>query len=118
MPKPSPSIVVISALFLALGCLDLYRGLAPLFGAGAPGHLAGDDVLVIAIGVAAAVGGVFVFYGRNWARWLLAAWMAFHVALSVGHLGELLAHVAIFGAVAFFLFRPGAAKHFRRVAGS
>jgi hypothetical protein len=113
MRKTPPSILVVGAVFLALGVLDVWRGVAPLFGAGARPRLAGDDLLVLAIGVAALIGGAFAIRGRNWARWLLAAWMAFHVAISIGKPFELVAHLAIFGCVAFLLFRPPAATHFK-----
>ena len=76
------SIVGAGVVFLLLGVLDLWRGLAPLFGSAR--HLAGDDAWVLAIGIAALVGGFYVLRGRNWARWLLAAWMLFHVVISVG----------------------------------
>jgi hypothetical protein len=112
MRKPVTSIVVVGVLFLALGVLDVWRGVAPLF---TDGHarLAGDDVLVLAIGVAALIGGTFVLRGQNWARWLLAAWMALHVAISIGKPTTLVAHLAIFGFIAFLLFRPPASAHFR-----
>ncbi len=112
--KPPPSIAVIGAIFLALACLDLVRGFAPLLQSG---HLMGDDLLVAGIGVAAGVGGAFVLAGHEWARWLLAAWMALHVALSIGDPGKLVAHVVIFGVLAFFLFRPRATAFFRRSPG-
>jgi hypothetical protein len=67
---------------------------------------------VLAIGLAALIGGTFVLRGQNWARWLLAAWMAFHVAISVGKPTALVAHLAIFGFIAFLLFRPPASAHF------
>ena len=105
------SIVGAGVVFLLLGVLDLWRGLAPLFGSAR--HLAGDDAWVLAIGIAALVGGVYVLRGRNWARWLLAAWMLFHVVISVGHPGQLAAHLAIFGFIAYLLFRPAATEFFR-----
>jgi hypothetical protein len=110
MRRPTTSILVVGVLFLALGLLDVWRGVAPLF----DGHsrLAGDDVMVLAIGVAALIGGTFVLRGRNWARWLLAVWMAFHVAISVGKPTALVAHLVIFGFIAFLLFRPPASAHF------
>ena len=112
MRKTLPSILVVGIIFLALGVLDVWRGVAPLFGGGAQARLAGDDVLVLLIGVAALIGGTFVLRGRNWARWLLAAWMALHVAISVGKPTELVAHLVIFGCIAFLLFRPRASAHF------
>jgi hypothetical protein len=111
--RPIPSVVAVGVLFLLLGVLDLWRGLAPLFGP-APGfHLAGDDMLVLAIGIAALVGGAYVIRCRNWARWLLALWMALHVAISAGQPAKMVAHLAIFGFVAFLLFRPKASVCFR-----
>jgi len=110
MRKSIPSIIVTGVIFLALGVLDVWRGIAPLFGA--TGRLAGDDVLVLAIGVAALIGGTFVLRGRNWARWLLAAWMALHVVISIGEPFKLVAHLVIFGFIAFLLFRPPASAHF------
>ena len=50
--------------------------------------------------------------GTNWARWLLAAWMALHVAISIGQPTALIAHLVIFGFVAWLLFRSGASPHF------
>jgi hypothetical protein len=74
--------------------------------------MAVDDVEVLAIGIAALVGGVYLMKRRNWARWLLAVWMAFHVAISIGQPKQLVAHIVIFGAIAFLLFRPGASPYF------
>jgi hypothetical protein len=106
------SVLAVGVLFLILGALDLYRGIAPLL-ASAPGwHMAIDDVEVLAIGIAAIVGGIYLLRGANWARWLLAVWMALHVAISIGQPSTLLAHVVIFGFVAYLLFRPGASTHF------
>ena len=100
------SIVVVAVIFLALGVLDIARGLAPLFASAPRWHMATDDVEVLAIGIAAIVGGVYLLRGRNWARWLLAMWMAFHVAISIGQPRQLVAHLVIFGCIAFLLFRP------------
>jgi hypothetical protein len=117
MRKLIPSIKVVGVLFLALGVLDLWRGLAPIRGGG-QSRLAADDMQVLAIGVAALIGGAFVLRGQNWARWLLAAWMALHVAISVGQPIAFAAHLVIFGFIAFLLFRSRASEHFRpRVEG-
>jgi hypothetical protein len=104
------SVVAVGVVFLGLGVLDVWRGVAPLFGAAK--RLASDDLLVLAIGVAALVGGTFVIRGRNWARWLLAAWMLLHVVISIAHPAQLVAHLAIFGFIAFMLLRPAASAHF------
>ena len=112
MRKPIPSILVVGVVFLLLGVLDVWRGLAPLLGGG-QARLATDDMQVLPIGVAALIGGTFVIRGQNWARWLLAAWMALHVAISIGQPMAFAAHLAIFGCIAFLLFRSRASAYFR-----
>ena len=77
-------MIAVGVIFLVLGVLDIWRGLAPLFASAPHWHMATDDVEVLAIGVAAIVGGIYVLRGANWARWLLAVWMALHVAISIG----------------------------------
>ena len=105
-----PSILAVGVLFLLLGVLDVYRGVAPMLAnASRP---ATDDLEVLAIGIAALVGGAFVLRGHNWARWLLAAWMLLHVVISVGQPRELIAHLLIFGFVAYLLFRSRASAYF------
>jgi hypothetical protein len=108
------SLIVVGVIFLALGVLDITRGLAPLFASAPHWHMAADDVEVLAIGIAAIVGGVYVLKGRNWARWLLAVWMAFHVAISIGQPKQLVAHLVIFGCIAYLLFRRGVSHYFLR----
>jgi hypothetical protein len=39
--------------------------------------------------------------------------MLLHVAISVGDVGKLIAHAAIFGFLAYLLFRPAAREFFR-----
>ena len=74
-----------------------------------------DAVWVCLLRLLALLGGVFLLRGRNWARWLLALWMAFHVGLSVLHsTRELMMHLLLFGLIGYFLFRPVANAYFRR----
>ena len=105
-------ILVVGVLFLVLGAVDVYQGVAPMFRSAS--RPATDDLQVLAVGVTALAGGAFVLRGHNWARWLLAVWMLFHVVISVGHPGQLVAHIVIFGCMAFVLFRPGAGGFFGR----
>jgi len=64
--------------------------------------------------IASIVAGVFMLYGRNWARWLLVAWMAFHIVLSALHSAlQLLMHAVIFSVILYFLFRRPASAYFR-----
>lgn len=115
-PKKRPVFVsIIAALFIAFGLLDVWLGVSPL--TSKPAHLASDDLLVSSIGMTALIGSIFVLKGYNWARWLLAAWMALHVALSIRQPYALLGHLVIFGLVLAGLFYPAASAWFRQRDG-
>jgi hypothetical protein len=61
----------------------------------------------------AIIGGVGVLRGANWARWLMLAWLLFHVALAAtGPAGNLLVHVVIAAGLAHLMFRRDAATFF------
>jgi hypothetical protein len=73
-----------------------------------------DGMLVEVTEFLALLGGVFLLRGKNWARWLALAWMAFHVILSAFHpLRELAVHAALFVVIAWILLRPAAGRYFR-----
>jgi uncharacterized membrane protein len=70
--------------------------------------------LIFIIEVIAVVGGWFLLKGRNWARWLMLGWLAFHVVVSAFvSLSECLAHAVLFLVVAYFLLTPPDSKYFR-----
>ena len=53
--------------------------------------------------------------GRNWARWLVMVWIAFHVVVSGFHsFPELAVHALLFVVFAYVLLRPQATEYFRR----
>ena len=112
-PKKRPIFtVVIGVVFIATGLLEIWRGATPLTSGAA--HLTGEDFAVLSIGIAALLGGIFVLKGRDWARWLLAIWMALHVALSIRDPYVLLAHLVIFALLLAGLFHPAASSYFRQ----
>lgn len=115
--RQSPkSVLAIGMLFVGIGLLDLYWGLAPILGGSA--RWKGDALEVFGIGVAALVGGLWTLKGCNWARWLLAVWMVLHIALSALHPSTVVIHAAIFAVVIAALFNPTASRYFRsREAG-
>ncbi len=76
--------------------------------------------LQIAMGFVASfvliLAGVFVWRGRDWARWLVAFWMAFSLLLYVLQTGLtwlVAIKLPVFVLVLFLLFRPQATDHFR-----
>lgn len=115
-----PSIRVIGWIFIAVGVVSMLKDLWPLLTPDAARQLAKLKADGLAdLGPAwtsrllAIVGGAGVLHGRNWARWLLVAWMAFHIGLSMLHsVSELLVHAVIFTPLLFLLFRRSAEPYF------
>jgi hypothetical protein len=105
------SITIISWIFIITGGIGLVYHLTEL---NVQHPLENDIVWVCSVRFLAVLGGAFMLYGFNWARWLLVFWMAFHIVLSAMHsLQQLLVHSLLFGAILFFLFRPRASAYFR-----
>jgi len=77
--------------------------------------LPSDTLWVEGISLLALLSGVFLWLGRNWARWLALAWIAWHVILSAFHSRrELAIHSLMCVVLAYFLLRPASARYFRR----
>lgn len=73
-----------------------------------------DIVWVELISLIAILCGGYMLRGRDWARWLAIAWIAFHVVLSAFHtLPELAIHSLFCAILAYFLFRRPATRYFR-----
>ena len=71
-------------------------------------------VLISIIRIIAVVGGVFLLIGHNWARWLMLAWLAFHVVVSAFHsLSEFMSHVVLLMIVGYALLGPLTSKYFQ-----
>jgi len=109
--RPLP-ISVISALFVAVGAVGLAYHVTELD----PRRPFEWELLwVLLLRLLAVVGGVYLWLGRCWARWLLFGWMAYHIVLSAFHsMRELGMHTVLFGVVTFFLLRPGSVAWLRR----
>jgi hypothetical protein len=106
-------ITVIGWLFIAVGAAAMLKDVLPLLTSNAAEQLAKLRADGLAdLGPAwtsrllAVIGGAGLLHGFNWARWLLVAWMAFHIVLSVLHSPvQLLVHCAFFAPILYFLFR-------------
>lgn len=111
------SITLISWLFILFGSIALLSGLLPIGGATTDQLVAElkSHWMVHFSRLASIAGGLFMLRGFNWARWLIVAWIAFHIVISALHsLTQLLIHVAIFSVILFFLYRPRASAFFVR----
>lgn len=95
-----------------LGCLFIVVGLGLAY------HLSQQPsdswvALIAIIEIIAIVGGVFLLKGRNWARWMMLGWLAFHVVVSAFHsLSDCIAHAVLLLVVAYFLLTPPDSQYF------
>jgi hypothetical protein len=105
VPRRPLSITIISWLFIVFGSVALISGFITT-DLKSHWYIHLSRLLQI-------VAGVFMLYGRNWARWLLVAWITFHIIISALHsVLFLLMHVAIFSVILFFVFRRRASAYF------
>jgi hypothetical protein len=104
--RPLP-VLIVALLYLATG------------GGGFVYHLrdipAPDGIWIELTEFLAFVSGVFLLLGRNWARWLAVAWMAFHVVVSAfGSFRETAIHAVFLVVIAWLLFCSDSSRFFRR----
>ena len=105
MKKRPLSITIIGWLFVVFGTITLLSGVVP-FGGNTPADLKSHWYVHLSR-ILAIVAGAFLLKGYGWARWLLVAWMAFHIVVGALHgLGPFVTHVVIFSVILYFLFRP------------
>jgi hypothetical protein len=112
------AITILGWLFVLVGVAGLISSAPSLMGVVARpsvGGLAhgGELGLVLAVRALAVVGGALILYGVSWGRWLLVAWMAWHVVLSLGHTpGQLAVHAIFLLVLLFVLFSHQASAYF------
>jgi len=111
MIKRPLSVTIIGWLFIAAGTVGLVYH-ATEFKTDRPFQY--ELVVICLIRLFAIVCGVFMLRGRDWARWGILVWVAYHVILSAFHtLSELVIHSLLFVVVAWFLLRARASVYFR-----
>src|SRR4051812_27575086 len=102
MIKRPLSITFFGCLFIVVGTVGLIYHLTTEFKPRLP--FPRDLFWISLVRILAIVGGVFLPRGHDWARWLLLAWMAFHVIISFHHpLPELIMHAVLF-AILLYVF--------------
>src|SRR5262249_48134377 len=115
MEQRPRSITIISWIFIIFGSVALVYGLLPIRGVTLSQRVVELKThwYVHLSRILEIVAGVFMLYGRNWARWLLVAWIAFHIVVGALHgMFQFLLHVLIFSVILFFIFRRPASAYF------
>jgi hypothetical protein len=110
------SITVISWIFIVFGGISFIASLLPWLGPALPQRIAEqpfDYLLIPGIRILAALCGVFMLYGFNWARWLLVIWIVYHVILGALHSWlQLIVHGMLSAVILYFVLRPQASAYF------
>jgi len=112
MNKRPIAITILASLYLTVGIAGFAVHLRePL----ARHAFQFDDALIELTELIAIACGVFMLQGRNWARWLALAWIAFHVVVSLfDSLQKAALHLLFFGLIVYCLFRPGSRAFFQQ----
>ena len=104
------SITLISCLFIAAGVVGIIYHASELKDLATP-----EVSLVLFVRMLAIIGGIFTLRGAKWARWLLVAWITYHVILSFFHSSaEVIMHFVLSIVVVVSLFHPKANTYFRK----
>lgn len=99
-------VFIVALLYLAVGSVGFVYHFREI--------RAPDGIWIELTEFLAFASGVFLLLGRNWARWLAVAWMAFHVVLSAfGPVREAAIHAVFLAVIAWLLFRPDSGRFFR-----
>jgi uncharacterized membrane protein HdeD (DUF308 family) len=70
---------------------------------------------IVLVGIIAVVAGIFLLRSARWARWVILAWLAFHVVVSaLNSLSDALPHVVLLLVVGYVLLGPPTSKYFQR----
>jgi hypothetical protein len=103
------SVTLISCLFIAAGVIGIIYHASELKDVAMP-----EVSWVLFVRMLAIIGGTFTLRGANWARWLLLAWIIYHVILSYSHsTAELVMHFILSVVVVLSLFHPKANDYFK-----
>src|SRR5271165_450157 len=113
MNKRPISVTFLGYLLIAVGAIEIVYHFTEFKGT-PHGEYAG----VLIVRLLAIVGGVHLLRGKDWARWLAMAWIAFHVGLSYFYsMQQVAVHAVVFVVFAVVLFRPAANRYFGKASG-
>jgi uncharacterized membrane protein HdeD (DUF308 family) len=100
-------VTMLGWLFIAVGILSTVYHLLK-------GSLDRWIVPILLVGAIAIVAGVFLLRGARWARWLVLAWLAFHVVVSAfNSLSDAMAHLVLLLVVGYVLLGPPTSNYFQ-----
>jgi hypothetical protein len=110
LPRPF-AVTVLGCLFLGVGSVGFIYHLHEFL---VSRSFQSDMIWIELTEFLAIVGGAFLLRGRNWARWLILGWVAFHVILTaLNAFHQFAVHALLFVGIGWLLFRPESSRYFR-----
>jgi hypothetical protein len=104
------SLTIIACVYIAVGTVGFVYHFIEFVQRAA---FRSDAIWVELVELLAILCGVFMLRGRNWARWIAVAWIAFHVIVSAFHsVREFGIHLVLCAVIAWIVFRPEAGRYF------
>lgn len=101
-------VTVLAWLFIAVGIASTVYHLMK-------GSLDRSIAPILLVGTIAIVAGIFLLRGASWARWLILAWLAFHVIVgALNSVQDAMPHLVLLLVVGYFLLGPPTSKYFHR----
>ncbi len=98
-----------------LGWLFIVVGIVSTFYHLWKGSLDRWTLPIVLVGAVAVLAGIFLLRGARWVRWLVLAWLAFHVvAGAVQSLSFAMPHVVLVLVIGYVLLGPPTSKYYRR----
>lgn len=110
MKRPLP-VIIIGWFFIAAGTVGFIYHINEL---SIENPFVNDAIWVLLVRFLAIAGGILILRGTNTGRWLLMAWLVYHVVLSYFHsLSELIMHAILLVGISCALFHPRVAIFFK-----
>ena len=104
------SVVIVSLLFIFVGCIGFAYHLKELSD---PNNL-NETLLILFLRILAVVCGILLLFRISWARWLTIVWLVYHIIISAfNSIPEMIAHIAFLILVSILLFLPVSLKYFK-----
>jgi len=109
--RPLP-VIIISILFILSGGIGFAYHVKELLEL--HNHL-NETIWILFLRILALVCGLLLLFRINWARWLLIAWLIYHVILSAFHsTSQTIVHILFLILVSVLLFLPISSAYFER----
>jgi len=113
MEKRPVPIIIVSALFILVGCVGFAYHIKEL---SAKPY---ETIWVLFVEVLAVACGILLLCKINWARWIAVAWLLYHVIISsVNSTSEMIAHIVFLIIVSVLLFLPASSRYFEAKAST